>query len=422
MLNHLSGNGRALAAAGGLAAAKPAASSTPHRADAADATLPRSGRHLKSHRVNAESYSYSYDSYDDDDDDESYDYEEIYQERKRNAIRHGLPVPRRGEGSASTSRGQGLPPNPQPRVPTMQRVQDSMEEVISPLLGLTGAFGFLAAVCSLASGLLALCGAASSHTTLLRASAATAGVAALGGLALAVGSGVVGGLLVSGGELFYVVLQRAFPIRSKACEGHIFHYSSYVGYALLGLAANCAVGAAAAIATLHATCKLATVCAVSGPAADASEQLSLVAGSFGSASVCCGRGAAGRRTSRTTPSRAASYRRSGDAGDGPEGGFSLSAVEHGLAMGAAGPSNPSHEGVELGSLTAANGCTATAPLRRAPEDAQDSSPDAMQVAHGQPIGMSGAAPAATTSDAADDPFPPVVVARPLQPPPACGAF
>jgi hypothetical protein len=251
------------------------------------------GKPQKSKRMDSYSYSYdgddSYDSYDsedgddDDDDDDHDDHDD--DERGGGDGRHG---------------GRDEPPD---------FLREASREVITPMLSLVGTFGFLGAVSSLVSGILSLCGAASSSTLILKGAAGCAGLAAVGGLLLTVGSGVVGGLLVSGGEMLHVVMEREFPVRAARCSAPISHYAFYVGSSLLSLAAACAVGACAAVANLDAACKLAAVCAVTGPAEDTSEQLSLVAGCGSASSVggfispaTNGRGGSGRPP-RTLPRR-----------------------------------------------------------------------------------------------------------------------
>ena len=93
--------------------------------------------------------------------------------------------------------------------------QRATDEVISPLLILVGTVGGLAALAALAAGLLGVCGAASSSIPLLRAAAVLSGLGALGGLVLAVGAAVMGGLLASGGDMLSNVIESEFPVRAQ---------------------------------------------------------------------------------------------------------------------------------------------------------------------------------------------------------------
>ena len=222
--------------------------------------------------------SYSYDSYsydEDDDDDDDDDEDDEDDDDDRMMVGHATDV------------------------------------VITPLLSLVGTFGGLGAIASLVAGLLAVCGAASSHTAVLRASACLSAVTSLGGLLLAVGAFVVGGMLVSGGELFGKIVHHEFPAQTERCILPIVHYAWYVGISLLALAATCTLAAIAAIVTLDAACKAASVTAASGPA-EGTEELSLIStvtpGGPGSAPRrlpgAGGAGAGGSRSSRALRSGA----------------------------------------------------------------------------------------------------------------------
>ena len=349
------------------------------RAEAA--AVQRPGRRLPIiNQKRAESYSYdSYDSYDGGDSYDSYDDEEEEAE---------------DDEEDEDKEDEREEPD------FLKRVT---REVIGPMLTLVGIFGFLGALCSLTSGLFSLCGAASSSRCLLRSAAFLAGIAAIGGLLLTVGSGVAGGLLASGGEMMHVVLEREFPIRAARCHRPISHYALYVGSSLLGLAVTCALGACAAVANLDAACKLAAVCAVSGPSTDTSEQLSLVAGSTPGFSTPGTSG--GGRGARS----ALAQRRKDDERSGGRGGSSE--LDRGLAMGVLAGMAIEEEG------------SGAAPLRTAPEDTNAAAaanlPVARPVAPPEPPAPPAEVPPTPSAD--NDPFPPIVMARPLQPPPACGA-
>ena len=100
--------------------------------------------------------SYSYDSYSYEG---SYDEDDGWEPPQRQR------QPAREEESDSDEEEEDGPP------PSF--VQRATDQVIAPLLALIGTFGGIGALCSLCAGLLAVCGAASSSTTLLRASAGT---------------------------------------------------------------------------------------------------------------------------------------------------------------------------------------------------------------------------------------------------------
>jgi len=156
-----------------------------------------------------------------------------------------------------------------------------MSDVVIPMLASIGGCGFLSACSALISGLLAISGAASygharAHPLLL-ASAGLAGIAALGGLLLAVGSAVVGGMLSSGGEMITRVLLRDYPRRASRCAEPITQYAMIVGHALLALAASCALSCAACIFGCEAACKASSASSNATPSADPNERVSLTA-------------------------------------------------------------------------------------------------------------------------------------------------
>ena len=122
------------------------------------------------------------------------------------------------------------------------------------------------------------------------------GIGALGGLCLAVGAAVVGGLLTSGGDMLHDAIEGEFPLRASRCAKPIDVYAWYVGVSLLALAASCAIGALVAVCAIDGACKLANAC--TGPA-DESEELSLVSGT----TPRSGPPLSAMRPRRTTPLR-----------------------------------------------------------------------------------------------------------------------
>ena len=240
--------------------------------------------------------------------------------------------------------------------------QRAIDEVISPLLTAVGTVGGLGAFCALIAGLVALCGAASSSANLLRAAAVFSGLGALGGLVLAVGAGVMGGILASGGDIISSVIENVcmhahpcptfshpcrmpllsqarlhrpppahpqeFPVRAELCDKKINHYAYVVGMSLVGLASTCFLGAVASIINVDATCKLAN--AVLSAADDPSEHLSLVA----LERITNGEGGPPSRRTHTTPSTHARRPLAPSIGSIGTGGRPLrSAVDAGGAIG-----------------------------------------------------------------------------------------
>ena len=258
--------------------------------------------------------SYSYDSYDDDDDDDDAD------------------------DATMPSPYDDYPAHAPPaRAPPPDFLQSLTSQVITPLLAVVGTFGGIGAIASLLAGMLAIGGAASHGPLLLRAAAILSVVAALGGCLLAVGSGVIGGLLSSGGAFLHAVMAREFPHRAEACDQAIKQYAQYVGYAMLGLAASCALGSLSAIASCDASCKAAAT--LDHLDIDPSERQSLVVMRSGTASAAHGPSAAQRRQAvaqphpswgrRAAPTHGADSLRGavdagmaggGDGGDGGGGG------------------------------------------------------------------------------------------------------
>ena len=274
-------------------------------------------------------------------------------------------------------------------------LQHATDEVIAPLLTTIGIVGGLGGIFSLAAGLLAVCGAASGSTTLLRASATLSGLGALGGLLLTIGAAVVGALLTSDAGMLLTVVEHEFPIRAtrarpptaerplprplqplpkrkrkharthlalicpchhltlpllplpavrvhwSGCSRPITHYAHLLGNSLLGLSAACALGALVARVAIDSTCKLANACADAGD--DPSEIAPL--------SITASIGGGGTRPPRTRlpgePRHATAGRASRTAREGasvelgePVVGCRLSNVEEGLAISAPSQAPP----------------------------------------------------------------------------------
>ena len=232
-------------------------------------------------RLRQDTYdSYSYDG-DDDDDDYSYSYDDDDDDDEPLADVTTYRTPK-GKPPLHHSSRDDDDDDDDDELEWMENERPSFTrhvtaEVVTPMLGLVGSFGGLGALCALIAGLLAVCGAASSSATVLRASAVLSGIGALGGILLTVGSGVVGIMLTSGVGIFLDVLEREFENRAALCAGKIQHYAYYVGWSLIGLAFSAGIGAVSSLCGIDATCKLANACADNANAEGEGEQLSLFA-------------------------------------------------------------------------------------------------------------------------------------------------
>ncbi len=137
----------------------------------------------------------------------------------------------------------------------MKLLSNVVSEVIAPLTVTVGTGGGLLSSVGLLSGLLAITGAATQGARTLSASALLSILCALCGLLMAVGSGIVGGLLLGGGRFIVDVTSREFPRRAASCVEEWMEYSHGFGWAFVAHSLAAACASFAAVANTRACCK-----------------------------------------------------------------------------------------------------------------------------------------------------------------------